>query len=374
MEVLYRRLISGDCGDGDYDTGEGESDSAGDSDDSDRVTATATSATKSTGRLWTTLTATAQSRHPRPMTSRIPLPGAFTRRPFLFGEAAEAGLGRSRLDGADLARPFWGVRTVAGAPTLESLCHALQLRLPPHAFFSHATAAQILGLPVPLRLQSTRPLHVAVVAPTRAVAIRGVIGHRLLIAKNDVGALGALRLTGPVRTWLDLAAQLTLLELVAVGDFLVCWRHPFATVAHVTHAAAAYPGRRGSALIRTALPLLRTRSESPRESMLRVIIVLAGLPEPECNVEIFDPHGLFLARGDLVYRRYKLLLEYQGDYHRTDKHQWRRDIARLSTVEDYDWKVLQYTDDDLKVPDELVARLERRLRSRGWDGTRGPSR
>jgi hypothetical protein len=305
------------------------------------------------------------------MTSRIPLPDDFAGRPFLFNEAAQAGLGRSRLGGRDLARPFWGVRTAAGEITLESLCRVLQLRLPPSAFFSHATAAQILGLPVPLRLQSARPLHVAVAAPTRAVAISGVTGHRLVILKNDVGSLNGLRLTGPVRTWLDLAAQLSLLELVAVGDYLVHWRHPYAAVAQLTDAAAVYPGRRGRALVRTALPLLRTGSESPRESMLRVVIVLAGLPEPECNLEIFDPHGLFLARGDLVYRQYKLLLEYQGDYHRTDKYQWRRDITRLARVEDHDWKILQYTDDDLKTPDELVARLERRLRSRGWDGKRG---
>jgi hypothetical protein len=302
------------------------------------------------------------------MTSRIPLPDDFTGRPFLFSEAAQAGLGRSRLGGRDLARPFWGVRTGVGEVTLEPLCRALQLRLPPSAFFSHATAAQILGLPIPLRLESERPLHVAVAAPTRAVAISGVTGHRLVILKNDVGSLNRLRLTGPVRTWLDLAARLSLLELVAVGDYLAHWRHPYATLTQLTDAAAVYRGRRGRALIRTALPLLRTGSESPRESMLRVIIVLAGLPEPECNLEIFDPHGLFLARGDLVYRRYKLLLEYQGDYHRTDKHQWRRDITRLARVEDHDWKILQYTDDDLKTPDELVARLERRLRSRGWDG------
>ncbi|MGO4691158.1 hypothetical protein [Glaciibacter sp. 2TAF33] len=145
-----------------------------------------------------------------------------------------------------------------------------------------------------------------------AVDIRGVTGHRLVILQNDVGSLGGIQLTGPVRTWLDLSAHLSLLELVAVGDYLVHWRHPYATITELTDAAAAYPGRRGRALVRAALPLFRTRSESPRESILRVIIVLSELPEPECNREIFDPAGRFLARGDLVYPDYKLLLEYQG--------------------------------------------------------------
>lgn len=304
------------------------------------------------------------------MASRIPLPDDFTGRPFLFNEATRSGLGRSRLSGADLGRPFWGVRTSAIGIDTESLCRALQLRLPPTAFFSHATAAQVLRLPVPLRLQSVRPLHVAVAAPTRAVDIRGVKGHRLVILKNDVGSLNGIQLTGPVRTWLDLSAHLSLLELVAVGDYLIHWKHPYTTLTDLTDAVTAYPGRRGRVLVRAALPLLRTRSESPRESMLRVIIVLAGLPEPECNRNIYDPAGRFLARGDLVYPEYRLLLEYQGDHHRTDKRQWRSDITRLARLEDNDWKVVQYTNDDLQAPQELVARLERRLRSQGWRGVR----
>ncbi|POH69673.1 MULTISPECIES: hypothetical protein [Cryobacterium] len=67
--------------------------------------------------------------------------------------------------------------------------------------------------------------------------------------------------------------------------------------------------------------------------MLRVIIVLAGLPEPECNDNVFDENGRFLVRGDLVYPEYPLL---------------------------------QFTDDDLLDPAALVARITRRLRARGW--------
>ncbi|TFD54026.1 hypothetical protein E3T55_04905 [Cryobacterium frigoriphilum] len=95
------------------------------------------------------------------------------------------------------------------------------------------------------------------------------------------------------------------------------------------------------------------------------------MPEPECNGDIYDPQGVFLARGDLVYRDYRSLLEYQGDYHRTDRGQWRRDIRRLGRLEDNDWHMHQFTDDDLAAPVELVSRIERRLRARGWLGVRG---
>jgi hypothetical protein len=309
------------------------------------------------------------------VTARIPLPDGWADRPFRVGDALRAGVSASRLDGGDLDRPFWGVRIPAqGRPgvrgyvtrgEVEALCTALLVRMPPSAFFSHATAAILLGLPVPARLSRLRPVHVGVPAPVRPMEARDVVGHRLSVLPDDLVERGRLRLTGPARTWLDLAATLTLHELVAVGDHLIQWRSPLVTPGELAAALQTYPGRRGLQRARAALPLLRTRAESPRESVLRVIIVLAGLPEPECNLEVFDADGGFLARGDLVYREYRLFLEYQGDQHRTDRAQWRSDIRRTGRLEDNGWQVLQFTDDDLRDPAALVARIRLRLRARG---------
>jgi hypothetical protein len=295
-------------------------------------------------------------RHSRPVTARIPLPDGWADRPFRIRDAVRAGVSTSRLDGGDLDRPFWGIRTPAAGtvtPTgntqdgmarrsgLETLCRALSLRMPPGAFFSHGTAAVLLGLPVPARLARLRPLHVGCVAPARAMDARDIVGHSLRIDPDDLVDRGPLRLTGPARTWLDLAAVLTLGELVAVGDYLIHWRSPMVTPGELAHALAGYPSRNG---------LRRAR---------------AALPEPECNYRAFDPQGRFLARGDLVYPEYKLFLEYQGDHHRTDRAQWRSDIRRIGRLEDHGWQVLQFTDDDLHDPAALVARITRRLRDRG---------
>ena len=313
-------------------------------------------------------------RHPHAVTARIPLPDGWADRPFRVGAAVRAGAGVSRLDGGDLDRPFWGIRTPARAPLgpastshasraeLEVLCHALLVRMPPAAFFSHVTAAVLLGLPVPPRLARLRPLHVGCAAPARAMDARDIVGHSLRIEPDDVVERGPFLLTGPARTWLDLAALLNLAELVAVGDYLIHWQTPIVTPGELAAALESYPSRRGLANARAALPLLRTRAESPRESVLRVIIVLAGLPEPECNYRVFDAEGRFLARGDLVYPDYKLFLEYQGDQHRTDRAQWRSDIRRIGRLEDHGWQVLQFTDDDLRDPAALVARIALRLR------------
>jgi Protein of unknown function (DUF559) len=295
--------------------------------------------------------------------------------PFSVGAATRAGVGRSRLNGGDLARPFWGVRVPlvsgrSGAPsTTEDLCRAIALRMPPGAFFTHVTAAQLMRLPLPFPMTASRPIHVGVVSPQRAMDARGVNGHRMKIGNDDLHVWNGFTVTSPSRTWLDLAHRLSLFELVAMGDYLIHWERPLTTLAALTDAASRNAGRRGMATVRAALPLLRTRSESPRESVLRVIIVVSGLPEPECNLNIFDPSGRFLARADLAYPQFKLMLEYQGDQHRTDRAQWRHDIRRVGGVEDHGWQVLQFTDDDLQDPAALVARILRRLRGRGWTGT-----
>ena len=309
--------------------------------------------------------------HPRRMTSRIPLPQGLGDQPFLVVEARDGEIGRSRLNGGDLWAPFWGIRTPMDANrSVENLCRAVSLRMPPDAFFTHGTAAQILRLPLPYRLQSARPLHVGFPAPMRAMDARDIVGHSVRMGTGELRVAKGLNVTCPARTWLDLAAKLSLLELVALGDHLLQWEHPLTTIDELRLAVKRHPGRRGLRTARLALPLLRTRAESPRESILRVIIVLAGLPEPECNYEIFDTRGRFLARADLAYPDYKLMLEYQGDYHRTDREQWRKDIRRVGSVEDAGWQMLQFTEDDLQRPTELTMRVERRLRARGWTGAR----
>lgn len=303
------------------------------------------------------------------MTARTPLPDGFSDGPFSVSAGRLAGIGRARLRAADLARPFHGIRFSGEFRfSVAEYARALGPRLPLGAFFSHSTAAQLLGIPLPHRLQTALPLHVGVSTPSKVVTAQSIVGHRLTLAADDLVDWRDLRITGPARTWLDLAALLDLADLVAAGDYVIHWEHPLVGLAELTDAASRYPGRRGLVRIRAALPLLRDRAESPRESKLRVIIVLSGLPEPLCNFNVFDSAGRFVARGDLAYPQYKLLLEYHGDQHRTDRAQWRRDIRRLGQVEDEEWQVLQFTDDDLQAPGQLVARIERRLRGRGWTG------
>lgn len=232
----------------------------------------------------------------------------------------------------------------------------LALRVPAHAFFSHSTAALLWGAPLTWALERETRLHVAVPAPAPRLHSKGVIGHRLDVAESDVTTWGGILVTSAARTWFDLATQLSLGDLVAVGDYLVFHRAPLTSREAMARVLALAEGQRGIRLAREALALISERSESRPESLLRVIIVLAGLPRPEINHVLVDTETGKQIRPDFTFREQMVILEYQGDYHRT-RAQWRKDMTRRSRLESQGWRVMELNYDDLADPAELVARI-----------------
>ena len=62
-----------------------------------------------------------------------------------------------------------------------------------------------------------------------------------------------------------------------------------------------------------------------------------------------------------MYRRQRVLLEYEGDQHRTDKRRFRSDIRKYEAQQDLGWRVVRVTEDDLREPAALIARVRRLL-------------
>ncbi|TFC28474.1 hypothetical protein E3O25_07935 [Cryobacterium sp. TMT1-3] len=300
------------------------------------------------------------------MTARRQLPPHLLTGPFAVSQGAAHGLSPGRLRASDLARPFWGVRAPASAcVTTRDLCRAFAQRMPVSAFFSHHTAALLFGAPLPPNI-TTNILHVSVPLPGRALRVNGVAGHALAVGDNELIVWLGFSITSPARTWCDLAESLTLRQLVAVGDYFINWRSPLATYAELARAVDG--NRRGKLVLRHALSLLNGRAESSPESELRVIVVTNGLPHPLVNENIFAASGRFLCRADLLFKQYGELLEYEGDQHRTDQRQWRRDLTRTADVESEGLHVTRVNADDLRQESQLVARIARNLRRRGWLG------
>ena len=289
------------------------------------------------------------------MSPRIPIPPELSGGAFNYGDARRAGLGEGRLRGRDLARPFHGIRWAAKESlTLIDRCRAISPNLPPGSFFSSATAAVLMGAPLPIRHQGTEVIHVAVISPHRALEGRGVIGHKVQLMGDDWWELHGVRLSTPDRAWCELGVQLSMSELVAAGDWLINAGSPLTTHERIADALRRYPDRRGKAKMRAAVELLDGRAESAKESELRVLLVLAGITGLEANwpVRVANQHY----RIDLAIPSRRVAIEYQGDYHR-DVAQWRRDMTRISRLESDSWFVIQLNADDLRDPTELVARI-----------------
>lgn len=291
-----------------------------------------------------------------------PLPLAFTIAPFSTGEALEQGLSVRRLRARDLRAPFRGVRASIDAPEeLIDRCLAYLTRDAPIAWFSGPTAAQLWGIPLPARLQSTTPLHVTVPGK-RAPRVRDVVGHTTHDAV-PVSRHRALPVLAAADTWCELGALLTLDELIEAGDRLLGLPTPLASRDEIDAAVRRRRGKRGAAQLTPALIEMRPHSYSARETRTRLTVCRAGYPEPELNSRIALLDGTH-TRGDLVFRAYRVLLEYDGEQHRDDDEQWAKDVARLNALAAAGWLVVRITKH--WSPAQVLDALDTALRARGW--------
>ena len=291
------------------------------------------------------------------------LPDPFNSRAFGTGEARASGVSVRRLRADDLVRPFRGSRIVATGLPID-LVTAYAARMPMSHYFSHITAAQIHDIPVPYRFAGDARLHVSAAFPAGRPRARGVIGYRS--APADVAHVDGLPVTSPVATWCDLSALLTLDELVEAGDSLVRRKSPLCSVAQLEAAVAERAGGRGVLRLREALDVVRPGTDSVRETRLRLLLIGAGLPEPEVNVSLYNEHGALVAICDLAWREFRVAAEYDGRHHATSSKQYNRDISRLDDVMQLDYRVVRI--DKFMVDARLpaISRVEAALRSRGW--------
>ncbi|MEI5584132.1 MULTISPECIES: endonuclease domain-containing protein [unclassified Agromyces] len=299
----------------------------------------------------------------------VPLPTEFRHRAFSTDEAHRAGLGDGRLRGGDLHRPFHGVRSTAEATDLADRCRSYLPRLRDGQFFSHETAARLWGVPLPAEEGPWAPLHVSAFAPNRPPRTRGVVGHELRPGTVQVRLRAGLPVAAPASTWLQLGSVLGVADLVAAADHLALDpvvldpRDPRPYVAESELAAALrdFRGRGRRALV-AALELTRPGAESRPETLLRLLLVRAGLPEPEVNVAVRDAHGRFVARVDLAYPDLRVAVEYDGDHHRTSTLAYEHDIARFDRLHEAGWRVVRVRARGLfRHPDDTVDRVRRAL-------------
>ena len=283
------------------------------------------------------------------------IPQALSGQPFQITDARALGVSWKTLQGSRFRRLAKGVYVAAS--TAES--HRIRVRgvllaLPPDTIAAGVTGLQLLSIDVGPRL------------PMRFVAT-----HPRQVRRRDVKVMRVKELppnrdgiTSPEHCWLLAASTLNLLDLVTAGDWLI--RRRRTTVARLQSAVQEYSGR-GVVAARAAVKLVRERVDSPRETRLRLCLVLAGLPEPECNLIIGDDHGP-MGRVDLVYLAYRLIIEYEGDQHRTDRNQWNHDIDRYEDFASDHWTLIRITSERARRPRQVVRTVYKALQANGYQG------
>ena len=137
----------------------------------------------------------------------------------------------------------------------------------PGQFFSHLTAAELYGFPLPIALLNRGVLHVSALAPAYPPRARGIVGHRLVRAGAPLEKRG-LRAMPPAETWAQLGTTLDHDRLVMAGDFLVRRKYPLCTMSALTVALDVSDGVPGIRAVRKAFADVRPKTDSPQETRL----------------------------------------------------------------------------------------------------------
>ncbi len=286
-------------------------------------------------------------------------PMALRGRPFRVREALHRGVSAGRLRTRALLRPFHGIRAWTRPTTHEQRARAVLPRLRPDQAFSHTTAAAILGIPLPRRLERDPRIHVTTLGTDQAIRVRGTVGHRARRGRVHIVHSGTAALTHPADTFIALATLLSRDELIVVGDALVGWLG-WCDRDELVAAARRYRGARGIRRVRAALEEIRPGSRSPGETRLRLALTRRGLPQPELNHDVVVA-GRWVACVDLAYPAARVAIEYESDLRRTDDRTFRKDLTRGEHLKDVGWWLVRATADDVGAGVEVFVSRVRHL-------------
>ncbi|ORA16669.1 hypothetical protein AWC27_08930 [Mycobacterium szulgai] len=204
------------------------------------------------------------------------------------------------------------------------------------------------GVPVELIHSNTRPP-------------RGVMTRRDMLLDGETQLLDGRVVTTVERTAFDLGRRGAVRSSVARLDSLA-----LATgfkIENVLDVARRHPGSPGLRRLESALELVDAGAQSPRESYLRLLLIDAGLPRPQTQIPVLDADGIPIAYLDLGWEHWLVAVEYDGDQHRVDQRQFRRDIERLEMLQRMGWTVIRV------VAEHRPADILRRVRDAIADST-----
>lgn len=274
-------------------------------------------------------------------------------------EALAAGMTRHELRRHD--RMFRDVYMPHGhAPTLDERIYGAWLRSRKQGVVAGLAAAQLHGsrwidddIDIEMIWNNTRPPP-------------GIVARNDSIATDEIMNDG-ISVTTPARTAFDLGRHRPRVEALARMDELkrVTAFDPDEVSTLIEH----YRGARGLKQLRALLHLVDGGAASPQESRLRLLFLDMGFPRPATQIPVTDG-GQVLRTVDVGWEQFKVVVEYDGDQHRTNRIQYVKDLRVLPRIERLGWTVIRVIKED--VDWGIVERTYQALVARGWDGKLSP--
>ncbi|WP_426005697.1 hypothetical protein ACPFL9_02740 [Paenarthrobacter sp. NyZ202] len=305
---------------------------------------------------------------------RKELPEHLTSGSFSVRASDKAGVTRSRTHARDLVLVSRGIRVPASSGASGASALRAYTDLDDTSVLVSLSAARVWGIPLPGHRMGDWRIHIARRRGFSVPRRVNVVGHLLTFLPGETTEYDGVKLTSPARTWLDLAALLSVEDLVAAGDHLVCSHgaeFPVPKTAVCTPGELAamvnrHPGMRGVRAARAALDLIRVGADSAPETRMRLALVNANLPEPELNHVVRNNLGQAVLWPDGAYREFKVSLQYDGQHHAgTEQHV--RDIERQERSLSLGWLEVRISKRDLEGErPAVVHKVRRALVSRGW--------
>jgi very-short-patch-repair endonuclease len=130
-------------------------------------------------------------------------------------------------------------------------------------------------------------------------------------------------------------------------------RKGLVTIDELRSPAAAARGRHAGRLQRVVAQA-DSRRGSVLESLLRMLLVQAGLVLDKTRWSIRDDDGLFVAVVDFAWLGARLIVEADGfEFHR-DRSDYRKDRRRANAFCRLDWRLLRFSWEDIRLEPEYV--------------------
>lgn len=260
------------------------------------------------------------------------------------------------IDRGELRALWRGILTAAPASTTaegrhRELAHAIAVIYGGRLTVSHHSALVLAGLPV-------YGVDLSLVRFTRANKGDSLLSPPVHISRTSVPlgtrVVDGVRVVDEATAIAQVAAESGIEAAVVAGDAAL--HRGSVTTPELFTAAGLLPRGAHLGRARKAAELTDARSESPGESLLRLIAVRARIAL-ESQYVVTDGRGGFVARCDFRIPGTKVLVEFDGKVKYDGPEALYAEKRREDALRALGWRMIRVVWPDLMAPSALIERL-----------------